>query len=215
MNNDSNPFNKSQNKGTKRLTQEQTIFQYLLEFNATASMVADATGVPQNNNGTPVTFTSLGFGGEITLVFDYAVFDKAGPDLFVTETSGSNNYPEKAEFYVTVMNGSNCSSTGISTLSARFYQTENNVPDESGVSSVYPNPFSNSFAFGFTAGTFDEKVNIQVVSITGQSVYTNQFEVAGQETISKSIDFSHLPAGIYIMEISSSNGKETMKMIKN
>jgi hypothetical protein len=235
----------------------------------------NATGVPQNNNGTPVTFTSLGFGGEITLVFDYAVFDKAGPDLFVTETSGSNNYPEKAEFYgsanginwvllnttedgvtleqdgwidlngalyslkylriidrsrrtqfttgadgydvdgVTVINGSNCTSTGISSSSARFYQTENNVADESGVASVYPNPFTHAFAFDFTAGTFDEKVNIQVLSITGQSVYSNQFEVGGQQTISKSIDFSHLPAGIYIMEISSSNGKESMKLIKN
>lgn len=49
MNNYSNPFDKSQNKDTKRLTQEQTIFQYLLEFNSTASMVADATGVPQKN----------------------------------------------------------------------------------------------------------------------------------------------------------------------
>jgi hypothetical protein len=49
MNNDFNPFNKCQNEGTKRLTQEQTIFQYLLETEATASMVADATGVPQKN----------------------------------------------------------------------------------------------------------------------------------------------------------------------
>ena len=235
----------------------------------------NATGVPQNNNGTPVTFTSLGFGGEITLVFDYAVFDKAGPDLFVTETSGSNSYPEKAEFYgsmngtdwvalsttedgvtleqdgwidfngalyslkylriidrsrrtqfttgadgydvdgVTVINGSNCSSTGVSTSNARFYQTENNVPDESGVSSVFPNPFTNACSFGYTAGSMDEKVNIQVLNITGQSVYNNQFEVIAQQTISKSIDFSNLPAGIYIMEISSINGKESKKLIKN
>jgi hypothetical protein len=49
MNNEFNPFNKSQSEGTKRNTQEQTIFQYLLEIDATASMVADATGVPQKN----------------------------------------------------------------------------------------------------------------------------------------------------------------------
>lgn len=65
----------------------------------------NATGVPENNNGNPITFTSLGFGGEITLIFDYVVFDKEGPDLFVTETSGSTNYPEKAEYY-----GSACGS---------------------------------------------------------------------------------------------------------
>lgn len=68
----------------------------------------NATGAPQNNNGTPITFVSLGFGGEITLVFDYVVFDKEGPDLFVTETSGSTNYPEKAELY-----GSACGSNWV------------------------------------------------------------------------------------------------------
>jgi hypothetical protein len=64
-----------------------------------------ATGFPQGGNGNPVTFTSLGFGGEITLVFDYIVFDKEGPDLQVTETSGSANYPERAQFF-----GSACGS---------------------------------------------------------------------------------------------------------
>lgn len=68
----------------------------------------NATGAPQNNNGTPITFVSLGFGGEITLVFDYVVFDKEGPDLFLTETSGSTNYPERAELY-----GSTCGSNWV------------------------------------------------------------------------------------------------------
>lgn len=68
----------------------------------------NATGFPQGGNGNPVTFTSLGFGGEITLVFDYIVFDQEGADLFVTETSGSVNYPEKAQFF-----GSSCGSEWI------------------------------------------------------------------------------------------------------
>ncbi|MEX1189248.1 MAG: T9SS type A sorting domain-containing protein [Bacteroidia bacterium] len=59
----------------------------------------NATGIPEGGNGSPVTFTSLGFGGEITLIFDYTVFDQEGPDLFVTETSGSANYPERAQFF--------------------------------------------------------------------------------------------------------------------
>ena len=63
----------------------------------------NATGFPEGGNGSPVTFTSLGFGGEVTLVFDYVVFDQEGPDLFVTETSGAANYPERAQFF-----GSSC-----------------------------------------------------------------------------------------------------------
>jgi len=41
------PQYKRQNEGNTHLTQLQTIFQYLQENVATASMVADATGVPQ------------------------------------------------------------------------------------------------------------------------------------------------------------------------
>ena len=36
-------------KDTKRATQKQTIFQYLQTHMATASMVSDATGIPQKN----------------------------------------------------------------------------------------------------------------------------------------------------------------------
>jgi hypothetical protein len=38
---------KSQSKGSSHLNQLKTIFQYLLNHIATASMVSDATGVPQ------------------------------------------------------------------------------------------------------------------------------------------------------------------------
>lgn len=47
-NQDNNP-NKRQKQGKNKSNQLQTIFQYLLEHIATASMVADATGIPQKN----------------------------------------------------------------------------------------------------------------------------------------------------------------------
>lgn len=43
------PQHKRQGKGNKPFSQLQTIFQYLQEHDATASMVADGTGVPQKN----------------------------------------------------------------------------------------------------------------------------------------------------------------------
>lgn len=242
---------------------------------AARKIPANATGFPQNNNGTPITFTSLGFGGEITLVFDYIVFDKPGADLFVTETSGSGSYPEKAEFYgsacgsewvllsttedgtildqdgwidlngalyglkylriidrsrkslfasgsdgydvdgVTSINGTNCTSNGQPTSSARFYQIENNVPDESGVSSVYPNPFTTNFVFNYIAGSVRESVTINIVTLTGQSVMKQVIEVEASQEISKSIDLTNFQSGIYLMEVNSIHGKETMKLVKN
>jgi hypothetical protein len=58
----------------------------------------NALGAPQNTDA--VNFFSLGFGGFITLEFDYVVFDRDGYDLKITETSYRNptcsNYPESA-----------------------------------------------------------------------------------------------------------------------
>jgi hypothetical protein len=44
-----NPLHKGQDKNKQFRTQLQTIFEYLHEHIATASMVTDATGVPQKN----------------------------------------------------------------------------------------------------------------------------------------------------------------------
>lgn len=63
-----------------------------------------ALGLPQNNNS--INFFSLGFGGFVTLKFDYVVFDRLGADLQVVETSFGNplcpNYPEAAKIEVSL-----------------------------------------------------------------------------------------------------------------
>lgn len=60
-----------------------------------------ALGVPQNND-IGVNFVSLGFNGSLTLKFDFVVFNKAGADLQIVETSfGAPNceaYHEQAYF---------------------------------------------------------------------------------------------------------------------
>ncbi|SDX64064.1 hypothetical protein SAMN05444410_12246 [Hydrobacter penzbergensis] len=47
MNSMNTPQQKRQSEGNTPLTQLQTIFQYLQEHIATASMISEATGVPQ------------------------------------------------------------------------------------------------------------------------------------------------------------------------
>lgn len=49
MNNTNNPQHKRQSEGNTPYSQLQTIFQYLQNHIATASMVADATGIYQKN----------------------------------------------------------------------------------------------------------------------------------------------------------------------
>ncbi|WP_026754230.1 T9SS type A sorting domain-containing protein [Sediminibacter sp. Hel_I_10] len=72
------------------------------------------TETPENVLGMPegtddYVFTTLGYGGEITLTFDGAVLNQAGPDLFFVETSfnkplGCETYPEYADVYVSADN---------------------------------------------------------------------------------------------------------------
>jgi len=61
----------------------------------------NAEGFPQNTNA--INFVSLGFGGTVTLRFDYVIFDNPlANDLLVTETSFGNpscsSYGERAMF---------------------------------------------------------------------------------------------------------------------
>jgi hypothetical protein len=68
------------------------------------SNATNALGAPQNTD--VVNFVSLGFGGQIVLGFDYVVFDKAGDDLQMVETSYGNpsctNYPETARLEISL-----------------------------------------------------------------------------------------------------------------
>ncbi len=70
------------------------------------SQPSKATGLPQNNN--TFNFYSLGFGGDICLKFDFAVFDGPGGELKVIETtfgnSTCNSYKERAEIAVSFDN---------------------------------------------------------------------------------------------------------------
>jgi len=73
---------------------------------ASRSNPANALGAPQNTD--VVNFVSLGFGGTLTLGFDYVIFDKAGNDIQIIETSYGNptctNYPETARIEVSLDN---------------------------------------------------------------------------------------------------------------
>ncbi|MFN5318771.1 MAG: T9SS type A sorting domain-containing protein, partial [Bacteroidia bacterium] len=67
---------------------------------ASRTNATNALGAPQGTD--VVNFVSLGFGGSITLKYNYVVFDNpAANDLIITETSFGNpscaSYPEKAE----------------------------------------------------------------------------------------------------------------------
>jgi hypothetical protein len=74
----------------------------LVGISSSRSNASKALGLPQNDQ--TINFVSLGFGGEICLKFDFAIFDGTGGELRLVETTFGNNscnaYPEKAEVSV-------------------------------------------------------------------------------------------------------------------
>lgn len=75
----------------------------------------------------------------------------------------------------------------------------------------YPNPTKGEFVFSGSV-TSDDTYSINIFSVLGQKVYTGS--VASQQgTISKSIDLSGVPAGTYMMHISSDKGESVMRIV--
>jgi hypothetical protein len=233
---------------------------------------ANATGFPEGGNGSPVTFTSLGFGGEITLVFDYAVFDQEGPDLFVTETSGAVNYPERAQFFgsscgidwveltttedgitleqdgwidfngslyalkylrivdrsrrsqfgggadgfdvdgVVSLNQSNCN--GLTDETFRLAAIEYGVRDEITVAEIAPNPFNHEIRLSIPAREELDRIQVNIQTMDGKVVESLQITAPAGVSVEQMIHLEHLPAGLYLIDMQSSEGHLVQKLVK-
>ena len=88
-------------------------FNYVEGTEKDGSTIASIrTETPENVLGEPegtndFVFTTLGYGGEITLTFDGAVLNQDGDDLYFVETTfnnpiGCESYPEYADVYVSI-----------------------------------------------------------------------------------------------------------------
>ena len=111
-----------------------------------------ALGTPQQND--TYNFYSLGFGGDACYKFGYSVFDQAGADIRVIETSfgnpSCNSYPEKVEVSVSY-DGQNWNSLGILCLDG----TIDLGPVNSGIGYIKFKDVSDRLRFNGSADGFD------------------------------------------------------------
>ena len=77
---------------------------------------------------------------------------------------------------------------------------------------IYPNPSNGQVIFAMN-GASNEDVNIKVIDITGKMIFERTLNVSGVSNTS--YDFSDLPKGIYIVNISSGNDNITKKLVIN
>ncbi|MCB0819426.1 MAG: fasciclin domain-containing protein, partial [Bacteroidetes bacterium] len=226
----------------------------------------NALGLPQNTNA--INFVSLGFGGNITLKFDYVVFDQEGADLQIVETSYGNvsctQYPERANVegslngvdwtdlnvsacqdvmvdinligalqYIRVTDRSNASQfsgsadgydlDGVvvlnacdagSDVSAKVYDN-NETPDETALTTVYPNPFKASINVEISTEENDNSALIEMSNALGQKVKSERVNVAQSSRIIHQLSTEKLEKGIYFVSISMNSGRQVFRVVKN
>ena len=136
-------------------------------ISAQRSIAANALGLPQNDQ--TINFVSLGFGGEICLKFDIAVFDSPGGELKLVETtfgnSSCNAYREKAEVLVS-FDGLSWNSLG--EFCQDYDQAIDIGPANSGIQFVKIRDVSNRADFSSAqADGFDVDALVAISSYTG------------------------------------------------
>lgn len=78
--------------------------------------------------------------------------------------------------------------------------------------SVYPNPTSNLLNMTINSGS-DQSATISVFDLSGKTVFTASQQLQTGEQV-LTYDLTQLPAGIYLSEIKTVEGSQTMKFVK-
>ena len=83
--------------------------------------------------------------------------------------------------------------------------------------SCYPNPFENTFTFNFNLAK-EEKISLRIFNLMGESVAeiisSAKTTGAGNHSVKINADDYPLPAGIYLLQVSSTGFSKSIKLIK-
>ena len=82
------------------------------------------------------------------------------------------------------------------------------------INRLYPNPFNSSLRVEFTMDKVHDPVEIHLISLTGRTVFTTQFEVyhPGNQSIPIHMN-SLLGSGFYFLHMKTSEHNETRKVL--
>jgi hypothetical protein len=82
------------------------------------------------------------------------------------------------------------------------------------INRLYPNPFNSSLRVEFTMDKVHDPVEIHLISLTGRTVFTTQFEVyhPGHQSIPIHMN-NLLGSGFYFLHMKTSEHTETRKVL--
>ena len=76
--------------------------------------------------------------------------------------------------------------------------------------SIYPNPNNGEFSINFE--NYSGKVNIEIVDVTGKSVYSSKENV--KPNVSLDVDLGSVTSGLYFVKVSGDHDTNTIRVIK-
>jgi len=120
--------------------------------------------------------------------------------------------PDKYKVTLKTFSSAGCSDTLSEFVDAKLksgIETYDPVQDVN----IYPNPSHSSFSVSFSSA-LEGTAYIKVVNMNGQDVYSDQIKLEqGQNTLQ--IELSNSPQGFYFMQLITSDGVNTFKLIKD
>ena len=81
--------------------------------------------------------------------------------------------------------------------------------------SIFPNPAIDQVSFNIATSDVNENVTIEIVDNLGRKMVSQVVNVASNSVVVNDINISDLTAGIYMVVINTSTGREVQKLIKN
>lgn len=172
------------------------------EFTTTVDVEIDNTPAPVaafsfvDSNGVAY-FTNISSNGTS---YTWTFGDGSGS----TQASPSNSYATGGSYDVTLIANNNCGSDTITqSITVTAIRT---LSVDLGVK-VYPNPGNGTFVV--TAGTQGgDNLNMTVINMAGQQVYTGTIKPGKQE-----VDLSSLNQGVYFVRVEAEQGNQVIKLI--
>lgn len=149
---------------------------------------------------------ALGVTSKVSLRTRVVELDLTGAELYNIALNGVLTQTRDPKISLTLQEGSNTLkvTTGLAcqgVYEAQFFISEGPV--------VYPNPFVDVVTIAF--GQNIEIIDTMIFSADGRLVQRERFQVNGTEML---LDLSHLPSGLYHLNLEGENLKKTVKLLK-
>jgi hypothetical protein len=94
-------------------------------------------------------------------------------------------------------------------MQEKLYLVSVDKPGELHMAELYPNPVSDLVNLVFD---YAGKTQVQVIDITGRSVYSSRFEAAGFTHLT--MDMGHLTPGLYFMKMDAGGQTQVLRFLK-